>query len=117
MNSTMQAIPSMEEGVELLAARYLPQSRELEITFNTGALYRWPVDSLQMQEKTASGWQSISPPTNEQLANVRLWPHKEVVEFTDIEQYFEVAALMRGQLGSRRWMNHLLSKAENYGKL
>lgn len=92
-----------------ISARYLVQSRELEITFNTGARYHWPIDSLQMQEKTADGWQDIPKPSDEQLANVRLWPHKEVVEFSNIEQCFEIAALMRGQLGSKRWMEKLLS--------
>lgn len=110
MTLTTQAIPSIEKGVEPLEARYIAQSRELEIRFNTGALYRWPVDALQMQEKTASGWKNISPPTDEQLANVRLWPHKEVVEFADIEQCFAIAALMRGQLGSKQWMKALLSR-------
>ena len=110
MTLTTQAIHSIKKGVEPLEACYIAQSRELEVRFNTGALYRWPVDSLQMQEKTASGWKNISPPTDEQLVNVRLWPHKEVVEFADIEQCFEISALMRGQLGSKQWMEELLSR-------
>ena len=93
-----------------ISARYLAQSRELEITFSMGARYHWPIDSLQMREKTADGWQDIPRPSDEQLANVRLWPHKEVVEFSNIEQCFEIAALMRGQLGSKRWMEKLLSQ-------
>ncbi|MBE9064295.1 hypothetical protein [cf. Phormidesmis sp. LEGE 11477] len=110
MTLTTQIAPGIEKGVEPSATRYLAQSRELEIRFNTGARYRWPVESLQMREKTANGWQDIPTPTDEQLANVRLWPHKEVVEFTDIEQCFEIAALMRGQLGSKQWMEKLLSR-------
>jgi hypothetical protein len=101
-----------EAAVEAAATRYLSESRELEITFNTGAIYRWPVDALQMLERTADGWQDIPRPTDEQLANVRLWPHKEVVEFTSIEQCFEVAALIRGQLGSKSWMSTLLNAAK-----
>lgn len=62
-----------------------------------------------MREKTADGWQDISRPDNEQLANVRLWPHKGVVEFSNVEQCFEIAALVRGRLGSKRWMEKLLS--------
>lgn len=110
MTSVTPAALGIETGVEPLAVRYLAQSRELEVTFNTGARYHWPVDSLQMQERTVKGWQDIPRPTDEQLANVRLWPHKEVVEFTDIEQCFEIAALMRGQLGSRQWMKKLLNQ-------
>jgi hypothetical protein len=99
-------------GVEAVAARYLPESRELEITFNTGAVYRWPVEALQMLERTANGWLDLARPSDEQLSNVRLWPHKEVVEFVSIEQCFEVAALIRGQLGSKRWMSALLNTAQ-----
>lgn len=110
MISATQIAPGIEQGVEPVEARYLAKSRELEIRFNTGACYRWPVDSLQMQEKTADGWADVSAPANEQLINVRLWPHKEVVEFADIEQCFEVAALVRGHLGSKRWMQKLLSQ-------
>ena len=40
MTSATQIAPGMETGVEPLSARYLAQSRELEITFNTGARYR-----------------------------------------------------------------------------
>ncbi len=101
----------IETGVEPTEARYLPESRELEITFNPGSIYRWPIDSLQMIEKTADGWQAISRPNDEQLTHVRLWPHKEVVEFTSIEQCFSISALMRGQLGSKRWMAALLDRS------
>ena len=110
MTSAMQTAPGIEQGVEPIEARYLAESRELEIVFNTGACYRWPVDSLQMQEKTDDGWRDVLGLTNEQLSSVRLWPHKEVVEFSNIEQCFEVSALMRGQLGSKRWMRKLLKQ-------
>ena len=110
MTLAIQIAPEIEQGVEPLEARYVAESRELEIRFNTGACYRWPVDSLQMQTKTADGWVEMLALTNEQLANVRLWPHKEVVEFANIEQCFEIAALMRGQLGSKRWMQKLLGQ-------
>lgn len=110
MTSATRIDPDIEQGVEPLEARYLADSRELEIVFNTGARYRWLVDSLQMQERTADGWRDIAHLTNEQLCDVRLWPHKEVVEFSNIEQCFEVSALMRGQLGSKRWMQKLLQK-------
>lgn len=109
MTLAAQISPDIETGVEPVEACYVAQSRELEIVFNTGARYRWPVDSLEMREKTVDGWQDMPEPTDEQLAKVRLWPHKEVVEFSNIEQCFEIAALMRGQLGSKRWMERLLS--------
>ena len=101
--------PEVIIGIEPVAARYLAASRSLEIEFNVGATYRWPVDSLEMRSYTSQGWINVPRPTDEQLANVEIWPHKEVVEFVDIEQCFEIAQLMRGQLGSKRWMEKLLS--------
>ena len=96
--------------IEPMLAQYLPDSRSLEIRFNTGAVYRWPVDSLQMRSYTSAGWVDIPRPTDEQLMNVQIWSHGEVVEFTDIEQCFEIAQLIRGQLGTKKWMKNLLSE-------
>ena len=96
-----------------VTARYLPASRQLEISFNTGASYRWPVDALEMIERTEDGsnWVQIPRPTDEQLANVRIWNNKELVEFTDLDQHFSIPGLMAGQLGSKRWMAKLLASA------
>lgn len=110
MTSVTKTISNIELGVEPISAKYLSQSRELEIIFNTGARYLWPVDSLQMIEKTSNGWETIPKPTDAQLSKVRLWPHKEVVEFSNIEQCFEISSLIRGQLGSKKWMHELLNQ-------
>jgi len=102
-----------EITVTPVSATYLSSSRELEITFNTGAKYRWPVDALEMLERSEDGqrWAQIPKPTNEQLSNVRIWNNKEILEFTDIEQHFSIPGLMSGQLGSKRWMAKLLAAA------
>ena len=102
-------VPGMAPKIEPIAAEFLPESRELEIRFNTNMRCRWPVDSLQFTRSVDGHLSDINPrPTDEQLAEIVLWPNGEVVEFVSIEQGFEVAALMRGELGSRRWMDSLL---------
>lgn len=105
--------PEITVEIEPLAARYLVESRSLEIEFNVGAVYRWPVDALEMRSYTSKGWVDAPRPTDEQLMNVEIWPHKEVVEFVDIEQCFEIAQLMRGQLGSKKWMEKLLNQRQS----
>lgn len=100
----------IQVGVLPIEARFVPESRELEIEFNNGSKYRWLVDALEMKERTSDGWQLISKPSNQQLVNVEIWNNNEVVEFTDIEQCFSIPGLMRGQLGSKKWMQELLSE-------
>jgi hypothetical protein len=95
--------------VKPLVGRFIANSRELEITFNNGSIYRWPVDALEMKHRTPDGWQPISRPENSQLENIEIWNNGEVVEFTDIEQCFSIPGLMRGQLGSEKWMRELLA--------
>ena len=116
----MTAVAQSDIAVEVepVSAQYLVNSRMLEIKFNTGAVYRWPVDSLEMRTYTSEGWVEVPRPTDEQLVNVEIWPHKEVVEFTDIEQCFEIDQLVRGQLGSQKWMDRLLkSPTDNTDKV
>lgn len=102
---------NIQQGVLPIAGKFIPDSRELEIVFNTGSKYRWPVDALEMKERTNNGWQRIPRPENQQLANVEIWNNGEVVEFTGIEQCFSIPGLMRGQLGSERWMKELLASS------
>ncbi|MEL6602763.1 MAG: hypothetical protein AAFP20_05990 [Cyanobacteria bacterium J06614_10] len=98
----------IQSGVKPVLGRFIAETRELEIEFNTGSKYRWPVDRLEMKERTEHGWQLISQPDSQQLANVEIWNNGEVVEFVDIEQCFSISGLMRGQLGSEKWMRELL---------
>lgn len=106
----MSAITDIYLGVKPVEGRFIADSRELEITFNTGSKYRWPVDALEMKERTSEGWQLIPRPDNRQLENVEIWNNREVVEFVDLEQCFSIPGLMRGQLGSKQWMQALLNK-------
>jgi hypothetical protein len=99
----------IQKGVRPLKGRFIADSRELEIEFNTGSRYRWPIDTLEMKAKNSNGcWQLIPKPENQQLANIEIWNNGEVVEFADIEQCFSIPGLMCGQLGSEQWMQKLL---------
>lgn len=89
------------------AARYLPESRELEIEFGPHFKGRWAVDSLQMIRMGEQGWEPILSPSDAELSNVVLWEGGDVVEFSDIDQHYSIPALLRGQLGSKQWMKQL----------
>ena len=105
----MSISTNIQVGVLPIEARFIPDSRELEIEFNNGSKYRWLVDALEMKQRTNQGWQLVPKPTDQQLDNVEIWNNGEVIEFTDIEQCFSIPGLMRGQLGSKKWMQELLS--------
>ncbi|MEL7053155.1 MAG: hypothetical protein AAGM45_15420 [Cyanobacteria bacterium J06588_5] len=106
----MSVIADIQSGVKPVDGRFIADSRELEITFNTGSKYRWPVDALEMKEQTSEGWQLIPRPENQQLESIEIWNNGEVVEFVDIEQCFSIPGLMRGHLGSKKWMQALLKE-------
>lgn len=104
----MSVSTDIQQGVIPVKGRFIPDSRELEIEFNTGSRYRWPIDALEMKAKIGEEWQPIPRPENRQLTNVEIWNNGEVVEFTDLEQCFSIPGLIRGQLGSKKWMQELL---------
>ncbi|MEL6604159.1 MAG: hypothetical protein AAFP20_13140 [Cyanobacteria bacterium J06614_10] len=92
-------------------ASFIAETRQLEIIFNNGAEYRWPVDSLEMLVFRNNEWVPLTPrPSDEQLKKVEIWPGGEIVEFGEIGQGFEISELVRGRLGSERWMRSLLGK-------
>ena len=105
----MSISADIQVGVFPIEARFIADSRELEIEFNNSSRYRWLVDALEMKQRTDQGWQLIPKPDNQQLENVEVWNNGEVVEFINIEQCFSIPGLMRGQLGSKKWMQELLS--------
>ena len=66
-------IPGMAPRIEPIAAKFLTESRELEIEFNTGMHCRWPVDKWQFTRSFNSQVLDLDPrPTDEQLLNVVL---------------------------------------------
>lgn len=99
--------------IQATQARFIAETRQLEIVFNNGAEYRWLVDSLEMLVFREGEWLNMHPrPTDDLLREVEIWPGGEIVEFSQISQGFEISELVRGKLGSEAWMRSLLSKPE-----
>lgn len=88
-------------------ARYLEASRELEIEFGPYFKGRWAIDALQMIRIGEHGWESVESPTHADLSEVIIWEGGDVVEFPKIDQHYSITALLRGQFGSRQWMQKL----------
>ena len=77
-----------------VAARYLALTRSLEIEFENGSSYRYPVDRLDFSRWDGTAYVPLEPkPTDTDLESVVLWPNGEIVEFENIDQGFEVAQL------------------------
>lgn len=78
-----------------VAVRYIASVRSLEIEFENGSSYRYPVDRLSFNRWNGTTYVPLNPrPTDASLKNVVLWPNGEIVEFEDINQGFEVAQLL-----------------------
>lgn len=97
------------------AARYLPSSRELEIEFGAHFKGRWAIDSLQMIRRGEKGWEPLLAPSDRELSEVIIWEGGDVVEFPAIDQHYSIPALLRGQLGSKHWMQQLSERATSQG--
>jgi hypothetical protein len=93
-------------------ARYLAESRELEIEFGPHFKGRWAIDSLQMLRRGEHGWEAIPSPTDEELSKVIIWGGGDVIEFPAIDQHYSIPALLRGQLGSKQWMQQLSAQID-----
>jgi len=78
----------------------------LEIVFSTGMRSQWPLSSLQFSKRINGEVVSFLP-DREDLSEVEVWPSGEVLEFPKIDQAFQVAALMRGEVGNAEWMKRL----------
>ncbi len=57
------------------------------------------------------GWKPVSSPSDADLSDVIIWEGGDVIEFPTLDQHYSIPALMRGQLGSKQWMQKL--SAEN----
>lgn len=100
--------------IKAVQAGFIAETRQLEIVFNNGAEYRWPVDALEMLIFRDGEWLNLYPrPSDEQLRDVEIWPDGEIVEFSQISQGFEISELIRGKLGSAAWMRSLIEKRES----
>jgi len=79
---------------------------QLEIIFSTGMRSQWPLKILQFA-KRVNGVLVNFYPNAEALAEVEVWPSGEVIEFPQVDQAFQVSALMRGEVGNAEWMEQL----------
>jgi hypothetical protein len=94
----------MQNAVRAVSAQV--RNGQLEIAFSTGMRGQWPLSSLQFAKRVDGKLVDLCP-SHEELAEVEVWPSGEVVEFPKIDQAFQVAALMRGEVGNAEWMQRL----------
>ena len=101
-------------GNKIMAVRYIPDNRELEVSFSSGARLVCPVEALEMMTWTGSAFVPAPRPSDEQLCNVRVWAGGYAIDFPDIQQNFDLDELMA--LFTNRatdcdcWDNKLLKK-------
>ncbi|MGC1307267.1 MAG: hypothetical protein WA885_08565 [Phormidesmis sp.] len=94
----------MQSVVKAISAQV--HDGQLEIVFSTGMRSLWPISSLQFA-KRIDGVLTNLYPSEEDLAEVEVWPSGEIIEFPRIDQAFQVSALMRGEVGNAEWMRSL----------
>ncbi|MGB3291533.1 MAG: hypothetical protein WBB01_00915 [Phormidesmis sp.] len=94
----------MRKVVEVVSAQV--HDEHLEIVFSTGMRSQWPLGSLQFAKRVDGKLINLCP-SQEELAEVEVWPSGEVIEFSKIDQAFQISALMRGEVGNAEWMNCL----------
>ncbi|MEL6468299.1 MAG: hypothetical protein AAFP20_11655 [Cyanobacteria bacterium J06614_10] len=94
----------MRSAVKAVSAQV--QGGYLKIAFSTGMKSQWPLSSLQFARRIDGELVNFRP-TEKELADVDVWPSGEVVEFPLVDQAFQVAALMRGEVGNAKWMEKL----------
>lgn len=82
------------------------QDGYLEIEFSTGMRGQWPISSLQFARRIEGELINFRP-ADAEVVDVEVWPSGEVIEFSQIDQAFQVAALMRGEVGNAKWMEQL----------
>ncbi len=78
---------------KIVAVRYLAENREVELKFLNGARLSCPVDTLEILSWTGSEFVKAPCPTDEQLANVRVWAGGYAIDFPEIEQNFDIDEL------------------------
>lgn len=101
-----------EDYRRAVSARYVADSRDLEITLDDGSRHLIPVDKLEMVENTPDAFVPIEKPTDKQLADVKVWGGGASVYWESIEQIFLVEELMAGVYGRPAWMENLMAMAE-----
>ena len=90
-----------------IEVRYLPNTREVEIRLDdfSGLIYR--VDRLEMLVWTGEKLVEIAKPSDEDLADVRVWGGGDSIYWPKLEQVFAIADLQAGIYGRPVWMQRL----------
>ena len=100
-----------EDHRRAISAKYLSDSRELEIALEDGSRHFIPVDRLEMVENTPDAFIPIARPTDTQLTNVKVWGGGASIYWESIGQIFLVEELVAGIYGRTAWMESLMVSA------
>lgn len=89
------------------AVQYLPISREVEVLLSDGSRHAWQVDSLEMVINVDGRIAPLPRPTRDQLIDVIPYGGGAYIYWPQIEQMFELDALLKGIYGREHWMEKL----------
>jgi len=93
------------------AVQYLPISREVEVLLADGSRHAWCVDKLEMLANADGEVVPLPAPTRGQLLDVIPYGGGAYIYWPQIEQMFELEALLEGIYGRDSWMNKLKAVA------
>ena len=91
-----------------ISAQYLPDSRELMVVLDDASKHLWPVDRLEMLDRELN---PVLRPSNEELADVKVWGGGGSVYWETLEQVFAIDELLSGIYGRPAWMASLTVEA------
>ena len=89
------------------AVQYLPISREVEVLLSDGSRHAWRVDNLEMLINVDGEIAPLPLPSREQLLDVVPYGGGAYIYWPQIEQMFELDALLDGVYGRQHWMDNL----------
>lgn len=89
------------------AVQYLPISREVEVLLADNSRHAWQVDNLEMVANVDGEIVALPTPTREQLIDVIPYGGGAYLYWPQIEQMFELDALLNGVYGRESWMTKL----------
>ena len=81
------------------AVQYLPISREVEVLLADGSRHAWRINSLEMVTNVDGVIVPLPTPTREQLLDVIPYGGGVYIYWPQIEQMFELEALLDGVYG------------------
>lgn len=96
-----------EDSRLAVSARYLPESREIEVMLDDGSRHAWPVDRLEMLKNTPDGFEPVIDPPAELLMDVKVYGGGSSIYWEKLEQVFAVDELLAGVYGRKKWMESL----------